>query len=347
MTIDNGYPQYICTVTVEVTNGASIPAAIDPAVIEADEGLEVIQISNPPGIGIIGPGETAEVVFAVRIFNSAPQDSVRSLTITTLVINPGRILFWRHLAGAGEIGVMDFDGTNDVIFWESPVNFPDTQPAWSPDGTQIAFVRGGSAGARDVYVMPSTGVGPRTLVTPDGRHPDWSPDSMQIVFHASRIHPARTEIYTIPVAGGSPTLVHRDADQADWSPDGSQIAFRHITTDLKQIWVVNADGSNPVNISNSAFTDEWPDWSPDGSQILFTRNVPSFGSREVFVMNADGTGVTQLTSIGGVAEKPHWSPDGSRILFSRFGEIWLMDADGANIGHIGSGGDPSWEQFGP
>jgi TolB protein len=98
--------------------------------------------------------------------------------------------------------------------------------------------------------------------------------------------------------------------------------------DHAQIFVMNPDGTDQVNISKSREYDYFPSWSPDGTQIAFDR-----GSRnDVFVMNADGTNQRNLTDRRGNDYWPEWSPLGDKILFGseRDGnaEIYVMNADG-------------------
>jgi Tol biopolymer transport system component len=96
---------------------------------------------------------------------------------------------------------------------------------------------------------------------------------------------------------------------ATWLPDGRRIAFERGDGD---IWVVNADGSSPRNLTRSVATDERsPDWSPDGSKIAFDRE-----DRDVWVMNADGSGQRNLTNSPTAYDaNADWSPDGARIVF--------------------------------
>jgi Tol biopolymer transport system component len=117
-----------------------------------------------------------------------------------------------------------------------------------------------------------------------------------------------------------------------WSPDGSQIAFNSSRDGNIEIYLMNADGSNQVNLTNNSSLDGFSAWSPDGSQIAFLSNRD--GNREIYVMNADGSNQVNLTNHSDVDVSPSWSPDGSQIAFvsNRDGnhEIYVMNADGSN-----------------
>jgi Tol biopolymer transport system component len=133
-----------------------------------------------------------------------------------------------------------------------------------------------------------------------------------------------------------------------WSPDGQRIVFVR-ESDMQaetgewrivgQIYLMNADGSNPVRLTNQPMYDDFPDWSPDGRRILFSRQWShDFG---IFVMDADGSNLVQLTRTGWRDGEPRWSPNGQKIAFlsNRGGpmighgpmRLHLMDADGSNL----------------
>jgi Tol biopolymer transport system component len=131
---------------------------------------------------------------------------------------------------------------------------------------------------------------------------------------------------------------------ARWSPDGTKLVGAFYASGRGQIYVVNADGSGPTNVSNNAFYDQAPSWSPDGSKIVFERLNASYNAG-VYVMNADGSGQTQITAIpsGGFSVgdfNPVWSPNGAKIAFTRYvqgnnlAQIYTMNPDGASQTNI-------------
>src|ERR1051325_4364614 len=96
-----------------------------------------------------------------------------------------------------------------------------------------------------------------------------------------------------------------------WSPDGAKIAFGRTASPVKsQIYVMNADGSNSIRITNNSASDSQPSWSPDGTKIAFVSDRD--GNSEIYVMNADGSNQTRLTNNSEFEFDPAWSPDGTK-----------------------------------
>ena len=127
------------------------------------------------------------------------------------------------------------------------------------------------------------------------------------------------------VPGQPPTATAADAARM------SRIAYASDQGGNWDIWVMNADGSNPQNITNSPSLESYPSWSPDGKEIVFHSDRD--GNLELYVMNADGSDVRRLTTDPGRDHSPAWSPNGERIAWvsDRKGKdsIWVMEADGS------------------
>ena len=138
-----------------------------------------------------------------------------------------------------------------------------------------------------------------------------------------------------------------------------RIAFKIDISGNSEIYVMDADGSNQVNLTNNPATDSIPSWSPDGSMIAFHADRSQPGEPEIFVMDADGSNQTGLTNNTASDVASSWSPDGSKIAFTsrRDGncgplceEIYVMDADGSNPTRLTINGErdtsPSWSPDG-
>ena len=279
----------------------------------------------------------------------------------------------RHDERNAEIYLMNSDGKRVRRLTEHP-QF-DSTPAWSPDRQKITFMSFRDEPG-DIYVMNPDGTNLINLTqSPEGEEgsPAWSPNGKQIAYKSWGIFNAngffQSDIWVMDADGASQRNLtnHIAVDrQPDWSPDGRQIAF---TSDRNSDWefdiwggnsevyVMNTDGANLINLTKHPAKDSSPDWSPDGNQIAFSSDRD--GNREVYVMNDDGTNPINLTNHpardGGAA----WSPDGMRIAFStnRDGnwekkpndnwEVYVMNADGTNpinlTNHPAWDSSPAWE----
>jgi Tol biopolymer transport system component len=254
----------------------------------------------------------------------------------------GRIAFQSFRDGNFEVYTMDPDGssptrlTNELPF--------DGEPAWSADGSRIAF-----ASVFGIQVVNADGSGRLGVTTsPFDSDPTWSPDGTRIAYTSEDA--ASDEIHVVNVDGsGDVDITNSPAEDFNpsWSPDGTKIAFTRFDNYQYDIFSMNADGSVQTNLTrNGGFVLD-PDWSPDGSKIAFS----GFG---IEVMNADGSGRTRLmTSSAGQPKAPAWSPDGYEIAFTRaedlFGsdEVDVMNADGSELRRLttspGFDGNPSWQ----
>lgn len=309
------------------------------------------------------------------------------LAVNLLLVSANRaqntdtgIAFMSNRSGNGEIYLMDPDGKRVRRLTEHPQY--DAVPAWSPDGRKIIFMS-----FRDKDRFPESG-GEIYVMNPDGTNlinltqsPErsdgistWSPDGKQIAFQAFGIFnkggPYQGDIWVMDTDGGNPRNLtnHHASDLGpDWSPDGRQIAFSSYRDrawefeawDNYDIYVMNADGTNLINLTKHPAKDYAPDWSPDGRQIAFASNRD--GNREVYVMNADGTNLINLTKHPASDGGPDWSPDGQQIVFvsgrdkrndnDKNSEIYVMNADGAHpinlTKHPAIDGQPAWGSVHP
>jgi len=240
--------------------------------------------------------------------------------------------------GHFEIWVMDDDGTNPVQVTTDTEW--DGQPAWSTDGTKIAFVDSHYTNA-DIWVMDFDGSDPVQLTThtADDYNPAWSRDGTKIAFSSDRdADPdTRDDIWVMDADGSNQVRLTTDPAQdvnPSWSADGTKIAFESYRGNQWDIWVMDADGSNQVKLLDDPASAGEPAWSPDGTKIAFSSHINDNG--DIFVMDADGSNRVQVTTHHYNDINPAWSPDGSQIVYASWGDdetwdIWKMNADGSGL----------------
>ena len=212
--------------------------------------------------------------------------------------------------GNPEIYVINSNGTGSTRLTLHPA--ADVKPAWSPDGTKIAF-QSDRDGNAEIYLMNADGSNVVRLTNDaaDDAQPAWSPDGAKIAFTSDR--DGNTEIYVMNADGSGVTRLTSDLSATsaapDWSPDGSKIAFSRRWCSSQScfgsIVVMNADGSgvNQVTCCDA----RGPVWSPDGRKIAFTANVSV--SPVIAVIGADGTNLVEVTS----GSDPAWRRAGTCV----------------------------------
>jgi TolB protein len=207
--------------------------------------------------------------------------------------------------------------------------FFQIEPAWSPDGRQIAFASK-RRGSFDLYVMNADGTGTRPLTSTaaDEGHPTWSPDGEGIAFSRG----ASGDLYVMNTDGsGVKPIANSPADETQpaWSPDGRSIAFvsRKPGAQVRELWMMRADGSEPTRLTRLEATSSSPAWSPDSTRLAFSTNTGA-DKFDVYFVVVDGKDLEQVTTTPDDSFEPAWSPDGKTIAFSRGGAIVMIDLDG-------------------
>ena len=181
------------------------------------------------------------------------------------------------------IGIVHSDGTGAHLLTTEAV---DEAPAWSPDGSEVAFER-----SAQIHIIGVDGTSDRALLVPAAwtSEPAWAPDGSRLAF-ACIVSVGNLDICTINRDGTGFVRLTTDpgADyDPDWSPDGTHIAFttwRFAASET--IALMRADGSGTVPVIAGGS----PSWSPDGTRLVFA--ISGLG---LAIANADGTGFHVLT----------------------------------------------------
>lgn len=268
----------------------------------------------------------------------------------------GKIAFsdYRDDTNREDIFVINADGSGETNLTNATSQ--DSTPAWSPDGSRIAF-SSDRDGTSDIYVMQANGSNVVRLTNDQAEDfsPVWSPDGSRIAFTSRQ--DGNADIYLMNTDGSQRTRLTRNAGNdrdPDWSPDGQRIVFAAERDERAAIYVINVDGSGETRLTDSERYDFGPAWSPDGQRIAFwgtgVDGGPSgdIAGGDIFMVNADGSGLTRVSSneVGGSA--PAWSPDGARLVFwtARNTEarptLHIMNQDGSGVARLTTGTSPSW-----
>ena len=211
---------------------------------------------------------------------------------------------------------------------------------------------GDTTGRAGIYRVNLDGTG-LTELRPFSRQGDWdvavSPDGQRMLYSGGD-----GDIHLINAGSSDPVNLTNTRDPQEywplWSPDGRRIAYERYSysdnttrrinqdADIADIYIMNAEGSNPVNLTNNqpGYSSGAQAWSPDGQRIAFVA-WSSGGQQDIYVMNADGTNRVNLTNTPDSNEiKPAWLSNGERIAYycQYMGDgdgtdgLFTMNADG-------------------
>jgi Tol biopolymer transport system component len=254
--------------------------------------------------------------------------------------------------GGGALWVVNPDGSGLHVMARCSATIPEcgiAEPAWSPDGNRLAFVRGHLGGANtastlSLYIADAPGRHVRLLAACGscaeqwGGNLSWSPDGSRIAFSRDSGHRGEQSLWISDTAGRK---LHRltdclpnwcaDVDPA-WAPSGRRIVFSRIVSAGSSLYTIRPDGSQLRKITTVAGASD-PRWSPDERKIAFD------GSDRIYIADANGSHLKLLFggAVGSGPGVPSWSPDGTKLAFfntpgrpSAFSaEVWTINTDGS------------------
>jgi uncharacterized protein YjdB len=236
-----------------------------------------------------------------------------------------------------------------------------------PTEFDLVYHRHSNSGDSELFVLtPGTGTAPQRLNAGTvSRTPTPSPSGSRIAFAVSmtlQIGGRIDDIFAVDRNGMNMKQLTNLAgadDSPAWSPNADRIAFHHWDALRSDIWIMNADGSAPQNLTGDMPAEGYrsePAWSADGSRIAFSerQSGPNGTTSSIWIMNADGSGRQAVISDSPAFDaSPTWSPDGTRLAFVRFygaeADITIVRiADGSltRLPLAGLEGKPAWSPDG-
>ncbi len=291
----------LCVALAGLTGGGTWFFTAGPGAVLARQSMNEPSVDTQPGVAgtpvaaVSGRGKIAysvdrgdgsgQSVWVMNADGSGARQLIANASSPAFSPDGARIAYYHWSDG---IYVANADGTNArKIVGETNAKYL----AWSHDGRWLAFSsQPGGKGNVNIDVVFADGSGRRSAVI-GGTIPSWSPDDTEIVFQTCR--GADCGIYRANVQGGEAVRIAGDLGGAPaWSPDGKRVVYHADTDSVKQVFIVNADGTGRKQLTAGIQVHVDPGWSPDGSLIYY--RSPEGGTWGIWRMNPDGSSPTRV-----------------------------------------------------
>lgn len=284
------------------------------------------RVASTGDFALSGNGLGRDWRMAVHV---ASDSAVAALTEGPRGIAATRIAYVRGQT----LRVVDSDGANDV---QIPADSNATAPAWDPTGTRLVYATYGTNGR---IIMTDAAGGPWRVLqskiwNTSLTTPVFAPDGASVLYARSD-DDSHSTLWRIPLTGGDPVRIDRGrgiSSSPSFSPDGRRIAFMTDRLGHNEVYIIDADGSNPVwitqiagDLNESSYRGE-PDWSSDGITVALQSRLA--GNFQIMTVNMRDNVATRLTNVA-ENQSPSWAPDGRHLVFTsnRTGsdQLWIMD----------------------